>query len=524
MKKEFSSQNLPKDLSASVIVFLVALPLCLGIALASKAPEFSGIIAGIIGGLVIGVLSKSPLSVSGPAAGLSSLVAGLLTQMPFDAFLLSVLLAGVIQILLGVLKLGIIGDYIPNSVIKGMLAGIGLLLILKQFQHLIGYDKDFEGDEAFFQISNDNTFTALINSINGINLLASIVGFSALAVLIFFDTKGMKKLKFTTFLSGPLVAVLLGIFIEFLLRERSSKLDLDPEHFVNIPIAHSASEFFKFFTFPDFNAFGMQSVWTGALLIALVASIETLLSIEAVDKMDPDLRITPTNRELIAQGAGNIFCGLVGGLPMTSVIVRSSANVNAGAKTKVSSILHGALILICVITIPNLLNLIPKAALAAILVYTGYKMVKPSVVKHYYKLGWDQFIPFIVTLVGVVSPLGLLYGVLLGIAVGLIYVIRANFRKSVSHIQDGQNHMIRLKKDVFFFTKPLLKEQLMKIEPGHHVIIDVSKGDYVDRDIVDTINEYQHMALSKEITVEIKQNPYFPNKDIIILDKSFVSE
>lgn len=507
MNHVFPTRNILKDFSASIIVFLVALPLCLGIALASKAPEFSGIIAGIVGGIVVGFMSGSPLSVTGPAAGLSSLVATCMVQMPFDAFLLSVVIAGGIQIVLGVLKLGIIGDYIPNSVIKGMLAGIGMLLILKQFQHLVGYDKDFEGDEAFFQMSHDNTFTALLNSVNGINLLATIVGLVSLAILVLFDKPFLKKQKWTTFLSGPLIAVLLGVALENIIGGRFNRLDLDPEHFVNIPVANAEKGFLSFFTLPDWSHIANSNVWVAGFLIALVASIETLLSIEAVDKMDPQLRITPTNRELIAQGTGNMLCGLVGGLPITSVIVRSSANVNAGAQSKLSAVLHGVLLLICVILIPHALNLIPKATLAAILVYTGYKMVKPSVIKHYYSLGPDQFIPFMVTLIGVVSPLGLLYGVLLGIAVGITFVIRANFRKSVIHVVDGKNHLIRLHKDVFFFTKPLLKEVLRKIETEENVLIDLSQCQFVDRDILDTLGEFKKLSEGKNIQVEFKLNP-----------------
>lgn len=499
-------KNFLSDLSSSVIVFLVALPLCLGIALASKAPEFSGIIAGIVGGLVVGTLSGSSLSVTGPAAGLSSLVAVSLSHMPFNVFLLSLLIAGGIQIALGLLKLGIIGFYIPNSVISGMLGGIGLLLILKQLQHLVGYDKDFEGDEAFIQVSDDNTFSAIIHSINGINLLATSIGLISLAILILFERKWFKKLKLPPIISGPLIAVLSGAILVKILGNRFNHFDVDPEHLVNIPIATSTHSFLQFFQLPDFSAWNQSTVWSTAVVLALIASVESLLSIEAIDKLDPENRITPTNRELMAQGSGNILCGLIGGLPVTSVIVRSSANVNGGAKTKWSAILHGLLLLLCVISIPGLLNLIPKASLAAILIFTGYKMIKPEIIKRYYHLGWSQFVPFIVTLIAVVSPLGLLYGVSLGLALGIIYVIRVNFKNSVVHVKDGNNHLIRLHSEVFFFTKPVLKMHLQQVNVGEHVILDISESKYLDRDIMDTLQEFNKMSESRGITVEFKHS------------------
>lgn len=499
-------KSILNDFSSSIIVFLVALPLCLGIAMASKAPEFSGIIAGIVGGLVVGVLSGSSLSVTGPAAGLSSLVAVSLSHMPFNVFLLSVLIAGGIQILLGCIKLGVIGFYIPNSVISGMLGGIGLLLILKQLQHLVGYDKDFEGDEAFIQISHDNTFSAIVNSINGINLLAASIGLTALVLLIVFERKWFKKLRLPPIISGPLVAVLVGAGMVKLLGNRFNHFDVDPEHLVHIPIASDTHSFLKFFQLPDFTAWNQSAVWSTAIILALIASVETLLSIEAIDKLDPENRITPTNRELIAQGSGNMICGLIGGLPITSVIVRSSANVNGGAKTKWSAILHGLLLLLCVILIPHLLNLIPKASLAAILIFTGYKMIKPEIIRRYYKLGWSQFVPFMVTLIAVVSPLGLLYGVLFGLALGIVYSIRVNFRNSVVHIQDGSNHMIQLQSEIFFFTKPILKMHLQQVKEGEQVIIDISETKFIDRDIQDTITEFSRMAASRNIQVEIKHN------------------
>ncbi|MFM2386586.1 MAG: hypothetical protein RL660_1343 [Bacteroidota bacterium] len=511
------STNIVKDLSASLIVFLVALPLCLGIALASKAPEFSGLIAGVVGGIVVGLLSGSPLSVSGPAAGLSSLVAASLMKVPtFEAFLLAVVIAGVIQILLGICKLGVIGDYVPNSVIKGMLAGIGLTLILKQFSHLIGYDKTPEADETIFSVSGDGIFSEIASSLNGISLLATLVGVVSLAILIFFEMPMIKKQKWSSILSGPLVAVLVGVLLEQLIGDRFSKIDLDPEHFVQIPIAQTRAEFFSFFTTPDFSSITNGEVWVTAITVALVASLETLLGIEAVDKLDPLNRSTPTNKELIAQGAGNIISGLVGGLPITSVIVRSSANVNAGATSKLSTIFHGLLLLIAVIAIPNLLNLIPKAALAGILIFTGYKLIKPSVIKHYWNLGWNQFIPFIVTTLAVVSPLGLLKGVMLGIGLGLIYVVRTNFRDSITYVHDGENHLIKLRKDTFFFSKPLLKNILANLPDNATLIVDISQAPYIDRDIKDSLEEFNHTAKSRNINVELRRSDIHTHEDIDI--------
>jgi MFS superfamily sulfate permease-like transporter len=500
-------QSVGKNISSSIIVFLVALPLCLGISLASKAPEFSGIIAGVIGGIIVGLLSGSPLSVSGPAAGLSSIVAASITDLgSFDIFLVAVVIAGVVQVIFGLLKLGVIGDYIPNSVIKGMLAAIGLILILKQFQHLIGYDKDYEGDEAFLQVDADNTFSGILHAINSITPLAAVIGIISILILIIYERPFMKKQSWTTYLSGPLTVVLVGIGISYIFQTDAGVLAMDKEHFVQMPIAHSTTEFFSFFTFPNFSAISNPLVWKAGLTIGLVASIETLLGIEAVDKLDPYNRMTPTNKELIAQGVGNTISGLVGGLPLTSVIVRSSANVAAGATNKISTILHGCILLICAIAIPNILNLIPKSALAAILMFTGYKLIKPSIIKHYYKLGWDQFVPFAVTIICIVAT-DLLKGVLVGLAFGIFYVIRTNFRKSVISVRNDNNYLIKLQKDVFFFTKPILKNKLNEIEPNSNVIIDISNAKAIDRDIIDTLDEFKNAAVAKDIHVEFKLNP-----------------
>src|SRR4030095_247810 len=394
-RANFYFKNIGSDLPASIVVFLVALPLCLGIALASNAPLFSGIIAGIIGGIVIGSLSGSQLSVSGPAAGLTAIVSVAVLKLPaFDAFLLSVLICGALQIILGFIKAGVVGDYVPNCVIKGMLAAIGLILILKQFPHLIGYDANFEGDESFKQTNHENTFSAIIHAFRYITPVAVLIGVTGLLFQMAWEKFSIGKKGFIKLIPAPLVVVLLGILINRLFTTNDSGYAIDPKHLVNIPVAKSANEFFSFFTLPDFSAFLNKDVWIGGITLALVASLETLLSVEAVDDLDPYQRVTNKERELKAQGVGNIISGLMGGLPVTSVIVRSSANVNAGAKTKMSAVYHGILLLVCVAFIPIPLNQIPKSALAAILIFTGYKLAKPALFRTYYRKGWDQFVPF----------------------------------------------------------------------------------------------------------------------------------
>jgi MFS superfamily sulfate permease-like transporter len=504
-------KNAAHDIPASIVVLLVAVPLCLGIALASKVPEFSGIIAGIVGGIVVGILSGSPLSVTGPAAGLTAVVASSLTTMPMvdekpvlGAFFLAVFIAGIIQLIMGIIKLGIIGDYVPNSVIKGMLAAIGIILILKQIPHLVGYDKDPEGDEAFKLSNKEDTFTSLVNAFKSPTYVAIIIGIVGLAILIFYETKWIKKQKIFTILSGPLVVVVAGIILHRVL-VLPSEHSLEVEHMVNIPVAANAEEFFSFFKLPSWEYFTHQGVWITAFTIAMVASLETLLSIEAVDKLDPYKRITPANRELFAQGTGNIVSGLLGGLPVTSVIVRSSANVNAGGRTKLSAILHGVLLLLCVFFIPNILNLIPKAALAAILIFTGYKLAKVSLFKEYYRRGWDQFVPFVVTVVAIILT-DLLKGVAVGMIVALFYTLRSNYRSSIMIVNNSGDYLVRLRKDVSYLNKPKLKHLLEKLPENASVLIDASRADFIDKDVIDVINDFIDKAHHKNISVEVKKN------------------
>ena len=416
--------NLKSDLPSSIVVFLVAMPLCLGIALASGAPLFSGIIAGIVGGTVVALASGSPLGVSGPAAGLAVIVFNAIEDLgAFETFLLAVVFAGIIQAVLGLLRAGVIGYYFPNAVIKGMLAGIGILIFLKQIPHAFGYDKDPEGDFAFQQVDGHNTFSELSYMLDAVSPGALIIAVISLLILILWETKFMKGLGFTKIIQGPLVVVVGSILIA--LGCQGTSMEISTDHFVHIPVAESFTGFFEFFTMPDFSQITNPQVYSVAIIMAVVASLETLLCVEATDKLDPQKRITPTNRELIAQGVGNITSGMIGGLPITQVIVRSSANIQSGGKTKASAFFHGLLLLGCAMAIPKVLNMIPYAALAAILLVVGYKLAKPALFKEMFKKGWVVFLPFIVTIAGIIF-LDLLKGIGLGMAVAVVQILYNN--------------------------------------------------------------------------------------------------
>lgn len=498
-------KNAGSDFPSAVVVFLVALPLCLGIALGSGAPLFSGIIAGMVGGIVIGSLSGSQLSVSGPAAGLTAIVVAAITKLQvFEAFLLAVVIAGVIQVILGFIKAGVIGDYVPNSVIKGMLAAIGMILILKQLPHFVGYDKDFEGDQAFAG-SGENTFSGIFHSLNAITPGAAVIGITSILILILWETKLFKSNKVLALIPGPLVVVLVAVFVNIVFDSSAPALQLEKKHLVSLPIAKDASSFISFFTFPDFSHISNPQVWISGLTIAIVASLETLLGIEAVDKLDPLKRVTPTNRELKAQGIGNLFSGLIGGLPLTSVVVRSSANVMAGAKTKVSTITHGILLLVSVYFIPGLLNLIPLSALAAILIFTGYKLAKVGLFKDFYKKGLDQFVPFVVTIVAILLT-DLLIGIVVGILVGLFFMVRSNFKSSVLVVSDNNRFLVRLRKDVSFLNKPIVKRKLEEVPANSFILIDATRADFIDKDIIEEINNFLKHAHLKNIKVEVKKS------------------
>ena len=506
MKQFF--QNITADLSASIVVLLVALPLCLGIALGSGAPLFAGIIAGIVGGIVVGLLSGSQLSVSGPAAGLTVIVAtAILKLQVFEAFLLAVIIAGIIQVILGFIKAGVIGDYVPNSVIKGMLAAIGLILILKQFPHLVGYDANFGGDESFEQTNKENTFSGFFNALNYITPSAALIGIVAFFILVIWESKWLKTKKLFRLVPGPLVVVVVGTLINEAFKTYQPDYALDTKHLVILPVAAGMNEFFSFFTFPKLEYLNNPDVWITGFTLAIVASLETLLGIEAVDKLDPLKRVTAPNRELKAQGIGNIVSGMIGGLPITSVVVRSSANVSAGAKSKASTILHGSFMLLCVFSIPFILNKIPLAALAAILIFTGYKLAKVSLFKAFYQKGWDQFVPFTVTIIAILMT-DLLKGILIGIGVGLFYMIRSNFRSSVFVVHDENKYLFRLRKDVSFLNKPIIKNKLEEIPANAYVLIDATRADFIDKDVIEEVNNFMTHAHLKNIRVEIKVSQY----------------
>ena len=498
---------LKSDLPASIVVFFVALPLCLGIALASGAPLFSGMIAGIIGGIVVGSLSGSHIGVSGPAAGLAAIVLVAITSLgSFENFLVAVVLGGVFQILLGFLKAGVIGYFFPASVIKGMLTGIGIIIILKQIPHFFGYDEDPEGDFAFFQIDGNNTFTEIVNAIGDPSLGATLIGIIGLLIIIFWDNILSKKAKFFTIIQGPFVAVVLGV-IYYLLTKDNESLSISKDHLVQIPVAEDLNSFLSQFTFPNFGAISNKAVWTTAFAIGLVASLETLLCVEATDKIDPRKRVTPTNRELFAQGVGNVFSGLIGGLPITQVIVRSSANIQSGARTKMSAIIHGFFLLIAVAFIPTLMNNIPLSVLAAVLLVVGYKLAKPALFKKMWDLGWKQFVPFIVTILGIVF-IDLLWGVGLGLAVGIIITLIKSYQNShfLHKIEtDGEFHNVRLElaEEVTFFNKATIMRELEKLPENTKLEINVMGTRYLDNDVIEIFEDFIIKARNRNIDITL---------------------
>jgi len=501
VKKYILKKNLKRDLPASIVVFLVALPLCLGIALASGAPLFAGIITGVIGGIVVASLSGSQLSVSGPAAGLTAIVLGAITTLGnYQTFILAVVLAGVIQFILGLLKGGTIGNYFPSSVIEGMLAAIGLTLILKQLPHALGVDSDFFGDESFTQGDNQNTFSAIGNAFDHFGLAAIVISSLSIAILIFWP-----KFKKLSVIPAPLVVVILGVLLAVAFSR--TEYALAASHMVEIPVVNGLSEFLGLFTHPDFSQITNSKVWVVAGTIAVVASLETLLSIEAIDKIDPIKRVSPTNRELMAQGAGNIVSGLVGGLPMTSVIVRSSANVNAGGRTKMSAIFHGTWLLLSLLFIPGLINMIPLACLAAILLVTGYKLARVALFQHMYHKGWDQFVPFVITIVAVLFT-DLLKGVAIGMLFSIFYLLRTNMRNpffyKIQEEDNKKNIRIKLAEEVSFLNKAAIQVMLTNIPKETNVIIDGTNSRYIDPDVLETIFNYKHNAYTKGIIVSLE--------------------
>jgi len=503
-------KEIKSDLPASFVVLFVAIPLCLGIALASGAPLLSGVIAGIIGGIVVGSLSKSSIGVSGPAAGLAVIVLDAITALGgFEVFLLAVVFAGIMQIIMGYLKAGVIGYYFPSSVIKGMLTGIGIVIILKQIPHAFGYDASYEGDFSFFQTDGHNTLSELVYMLEAISFSALIVAVIGFALILVWDNILANKHAFFKLVQGPIVAVIFGIVYQIVTVNFFPAWAIAQEHTVNVPLFSNTSEFFALFTLPDFSQINNIDVYTVAITLAVVASLETLLSVEATDKLDPEKRVTPANRELIAQGVGNIASGLIGGLPLSQVIVRSSANVQSGGKTKLSTIMHGAFLLILLITIPRVLNLIPLSVLASVLIIVGYKLAKPSIFKHMYGLGKSHFIPFIATILGLVFT-DLLIGIGIGLLIGIFNILLKNFRNShFMHLKEsdapGDAHTVNivLSEEVTFLNKAAIMYELNNIVEGSRVVIDMSKSYHVDYDVLEIIDNFKIGAQSRNIEVNL---------------------
>ena len=518
---KLNTQHIKTDFLSGMVVFLVALPLCLGIAVASGASPFAGIITGIIGGLVVGYLSSSNVSVSGPAAGLIAIVLTAITTLGFENFLVAVMLAGAFQFILGLAKAGTISSYFPSGVIEGMLTAIGIIIIKKELPHAIGYDKEHEGDFFSYEltdVADKGLFGEIIHSLNFAHVGAIIITIISIIILVAFNRVSfLKKMKV---LPGALVVVIVGISINEIFKIASPSIQIADEHLVQLPTASSASEFFGQFTFPDFSAFTNPAVWITAATIAAVASIETLLCLEAGDKMDPMKRFSSANTELKAQGVGNMLAGLLGGLPMTSVIVRTTANINAGAKTKISAITHGILLLLAVILIPGLLNRMPMACLAAILIMIGLKLASPKVFIHMWKAGKYQFIPFIVTVVAVVGT-DLLKGVGIGLMVSIFFILKGNmklayfFKKEEHH--EGETIHIDLAQEVSFLNKAAVKQTLAHLPANSKVIIDAAGTVYIDYDVLMMIRDFVNFgSKDKNIAVTLRNfKPAYKMQDAI---------
>jgi len=487
----FHPAGLAHDAVAGLVVFLVALPLCLGIALASNAPLFSGVLAGIVGGIVVGAISRSHTSVSGTSASLTAIIAAqILTLGSFEAFLLALVVAGLFQIILGVIRGGFIADFFPTCVIHGLMAAIGVILILKQVPHLLGHDTDPEGDMSFRQPDHETTFSELFDLVGGTHQGAMVVGLICLAVLLIWDR--IPKLK-SSLLPAPLVVVTLGVCLNFLLRNWGTDWVISGSHLVQMPVPGSASEFFALMKQPDFTQWANPAIYTAGLTIGLVASLETLLNLEAVDKIDPLKRTSPPSRELVAQGVGNVACGLVGGLPISSVIIRSSININAGGKTKRATIFHGVLLLLSAACFPALMNYIPLSSLAAILIVTGLKLAPAKLFRQMWRQGLSQFLPFVCTLTAIVLT-DLLTGILIGLGISIFFILESSVRRPVRQRLekrlDSDVIRITLPNQVSFLQRAALLKALEDIPRGGHVLIDATSTHDIDPDVLELIHEF----------------------------------
>jgi MFS superfamily sulfate permease-like transporter len=499
--------SLKHDIPSGIVVFLVALPLCLGIALASDAPLFAGILTGVIGGLVVSLISGSPLSVSGPAAGLTVIVATAIQRLGgYEIFLAAVVLAGVFQILLGLMRAGSLAGFFPNAVIEGMLAAIGITIVLKQIPHALGADPHFESELMFWHfVPQDNTFGQILKAFLSMSPSAIGIAGVSLALLKAWDSKAFKSSPLLSLFPGPLVVVIVGIFLNGIFHAGFPGLALHAAdgHLVQLPNIQSFSSLVGELRFPNFAAFGSQAVWIVAITIALVASVETLLYVESIDKMDPLKRVSNSNRELFAQGIGNVLCGLIGGLPMTAAIVRSSANIYAGARSQWSSFVHGAVLLLTATVVPGLLNLIPLASLAAVLIHIGLKLASPRLVKKVYAQGLVQFLPFSITIVAILFT-NLLTGVALGLVIGFLIVIKASYYSAITVVNQGNDYLIRFSKDVTFVHKLKLKKELQLLPHRSTVVIDGTHAMFVDNDILEMIDDFVHSAPRRGIQVQLR--------------------
>jgi len=501
-KARYYFRHLGDDVPAGIVVFLVALPLCLGIALASGTPLFSGLIAGLVGGLVVSWLSGSQLSVTGPAAGLTVIVFNALQTLgDFQALLVACVLAGILQLAFGFLKAGVIAAFFPSAVIKGMLAAIGLILIIKQIPHAVGYDTSFEGDESYMTETAESSFFELFDSLSAITPGAIVISVVGLLILILWELPWLKKQALIKLIPGPLVTVLWGVGFNLFAAKFATNWQVNPNHLVKLPVSEQPIDFLNNLVFPNFTYLSNPQVYIVALTIAIIASLETLLSLEATDKLDPMKRLAPTNRELKAQGVGNIISGLLGGLPMTAVIVRSSANINAGGKTSLSCFIHGVFLLVSVLFFAHYLNTIPLACLAAILLHTGYKLAKPSLFKDYYHKGMSQLLPFVITIVAILAT-DLLKGMAIGMAIGLYFVIKANYHAAITMTQMGNLYQIKLNKDVSFLNKALLRKVILLVKENSVVTIDAQNAQFIDHDILETIDDFIASAPDSNIVVE----------------------
>lgn len=483
------------DLAAGLSVFLVALPLCLGIALASGAPLYAGLLSGMIGGIVVAAISKSLLAVSGPAAGLTTLVAASILDLGnYPVFLLTVIIAGAFQVLLGLFKLGAIANYFPSSVIKGMLAAIGIMLIAKQIPLALGYNRPYFWTSGLINLFISGNITEFSHHMSNSSMIIAII---SLLVMVLLRQSFTKKIHF---IPTPLLIVGLGILFSLFFTNTSGLLALKKNQLVNIP-----PDIFSNITFPKFNClFTNIQIWKAGVVIGLLATMETLLCIEAIDKLDKHNRITPMNRELIAQGIGNIICGLMGAIPLTAVVVRGAANVDAGARTKMSAITHGVLLLVAVAMLPFVLNLIPYASLSAILLITGYNLTQPKLYKNMFSLGWKQFLPFILTIIMILVT-DLLIGVSIGLLLSVYFIIQNNFKAEYkitkTVIQGIENEVIKLNSNVTFLNKVNLKKALDEVSAHSILTIDGSNCNFIDYDILEIISEFETKAKDRHITL-----------------------